>query len=358
MHIFIFLTINLVYVCVSNLHIAPESTRSHFVNRIPLLQDLYDPKSPNYAGKKDVFYSDPKYPLLKYGLDTNLHTIISPLMYDQNFKYLISPKYRAEPNAGFYLTEMLRASCNPVLSMERRIQSMRPLVQNPLLTIQQSSRLTDGNDEDIKTKFSAACLAACSDLEITPLPAKPNELNIAVIDVFIDIPKPVLKGGQALRETRRRDDEGHSTEDDEEGQADSSETVEPPTDISAVESVSATVQPVTIGKGPLSTVESIKKAVTTSIYGTTKQKKKETKLKPKLNCSIHQIVGIFSSSLVRPPPSIDMSLMSWDIVKERGETPDSLEALQKGEKQSIYIKKKERNEWGSSRSLPGIVYEA
>ncbi len=305
----------------------PSATRPHLANRELFLQDIYDHLSSIYAGRRDLAYVSNKFPLSKYCSDIDLHTMISPFSVLRNFAYLLYPKYRAEVNLGTYLIELLRAACSVNLSMQPRIRPVRPARE------QRSDESVDSAAAEIQAKYSEACASAAADLEVVPLAPSPPPFNIVVLDVFVDIPRPALKGDAAARRNRRQDSSSSGGDDE----ADEDRELE---------------RGAAVGK--TSVVETVKNSVSKTLFGAsgaTKAKKEPAAPPKKLNCSLHYAVGVFPSTLPRPPPSVDMSLMSWDIVRDKGETPDTLAAKNGNNRQSVY---KRKTEWTTSRSLPGV----
>ena len=341
----------------------PLSSRPHTASRELFLQDIYDNKSPIYAGRRDLVYAGSAFPLSKYGSDIDLHTMISPFCMRQNGSYLLYPRYRADIHFGTYLMELLRASCSVSLSMQPRIRSVRPPLEteptdrhdeNSTNSISGSASVVSATAASdirrMKRVFSEACAAAAADLEVTPLSPTPPPFDVVVLDVFVDIPMPALKGQETVAAGRRNrrqevssDDNEEEEEEEEEGDREKSrEGAAAATAAGREQSKSSSV------------VETVKNTVSKTLFGASSAAKTRKEAAPapkKLNCSLHYAVGVFPSTLPRPPPSVDMSLMSWDIVRDRGETPETLAAKSGNNRPSAY---KRKTEWTTSRSLPGV----
>lgn len=137
------------------------------------------------AAVNDIVWQNEVYPLLKYeDVPTDLLTLVPPILLSSNIKHLHAPRYRVEPNASWYLSELLRIACSVNLQMERRLRSMRPV----------PAAGADHPQERAAEGFARAVSRAAKDLDVEPLCEYEPELNIVVLDVFLDIPRPKLKG--------------------------------------------------------------------------------------------------------------------------------------------------------------------
>ncbi len=317
------------YFRLTNMEI-PTSSKPHMANRQSFLRDYFSNQFHHDEAViegKEIIRKNNKYPLKEFGAGTDAHTICPPLFLSKLWKNLLSPKYKEEPNASWYLSELFRISCSVSTSMLPRIRSMRPYNNY-------SSDIDSPPEEKIAVKYSAAAAKAAEHLNVSPMNMNSPEFNIVVIDVFVEIPRPKLKEGI------RNIDNGIDDED-------SSRPPSAPTNSMIAVAVDSP-------KNENSLTSNLKSMFVTKNKKTDTSKEFTPPPIPKLDIALHQVIGVFPSTLPRAPPSVDMSLLSWDLILNRAEVDEvAPKTTAYGRSGTSNAKSKETNTWSTSRSLPG-----
>ena len=169
----------------------PISQRPHMASRELFLKEYFSTNGYNNETRGDsgfvgdIVYQNEKFPLLKYEpRSTDLRTLISPILLKSNIKQLHAPKFRRDPNASWYLSEMLRIACSVNLNMNQRLRSMRP---------HDASDDPEIPEHEEGIVYKRAVQGAVSDLGVEPLASTAPPMDTVVIDVFVDIPRANLK---------------------------------------------------------------------------------------------------------------------------------------------------------------------
>lgn len=181
----------------------PISARPHMARREAFLAEYFSTKGFTAEigkctrGVADLVLQRESYPFLPYETGpTDVQTLVPPILLRRNTKHLNAPKFRVEPNASWYLSEMLRIACSVDLRMARRLRSMRPMFS--ITTSSGGNHFEDGSNQmteqsaQVANAYAGAVARAAEALGVPPLADNPPDLNIVVLDVFIDIPKQKL----------------------------------------------------------------------------------------------------------------------------------------------------------------------
>lgn len=180
----------------------PLSARSHMCSRELFFAEFY--KTNGFSNGEsytfsdfmtgDIVWENNDYPLKRYQPGpTDLLTLVCPLLLEKYKKCLNWPKFRVEPNVGWYLSELFRISCTVSLNMEGRIRCMRPLSPPSRDDDSGTGDAALSSAKSISRNYSAAVARAAAALGVAPLAPIQPEFNIVVLDVFVDLPRPILK---------------------------------------------------------------------------------------------------------------------------------------------------------------------
>lgn len=183
----------------------PISARPHMASREAFLTKYFCTNGFSVdLGKatncmRDLIWQNEKYPLLYYEQHpTDLHTLVPPIFLKSVSKHLHAPKFKVEPNGSWYLSELLRIACSVDLRMSTRLRNMRP--REPLgLAFASFPNDNDKDDNSAKISvninniYTTAVERAARTLKVEPLAEVAPEMNILVLDIFINIPKTKLK---------------------------------------------------------------------------------------------------------------------------------------------------------------------